>query len=111
MLPYIEKIKHSVVFTKDELEAVYDCDGIDKTIFPTIGDLKKALVGYTTSDGTIEIQDEPIVYQIPTEVLDNVNSHYDGKDLLEVIGGMIHQKYPDREYRNQRCMDIYGKLI
>lgn len=108
---YIEKIKHSVVFTKDELEAVYDCDGIDKTIFPTIGDLKKALVGYTTSDGTIEIQDEPIVYQIPTEVLDNVNSHYDGKDLLEVIGGMIHQKYPDREYRNQRCMDIYGKLI
>lgn len=25
---YIEQIKHSVVFTKDELEAVYDCDGI-----------------------------------------------------------------------------------
>ncbi|RHU32782.1 MULTISPECIES: FRG domain-containing protein [unclassified Blautia] len=61
---YIEQIKHSVVFTKDELEAVYDCDGIDKTIFPTISDLKKALVGYTISDGTVEIQDEPIVYQI-----------------------------------------------
>ena len=76
---YIEQIKHSVVFTKDELEAVYDCDGIDKTIFPTISDLKKALVGYTISDGTVEIQDEPIVYQIPTEVLDTVNSHYDGK--------------------------------
>lgn len=80
------------MFTKDELEAVYDCDGIDKTIFPTIGDLKKALVGYATSDGTIEIQDEPIVYQIPTEVLDNVNSHYDGKDLLEVIGGIDSPK-------------------
>ena len=89
---YIEQIKHSVVFTKDELEAVYDCDGIDKTIFPTISDLEKALVGYTTSDGAIEIQDEPIVYQIPTELLDTVNSHYDGKDLLEAIGGMIHQK-------------------
>ncbi|MCI6241811.1 MAG: FRG domain-containing protein [Agathobacter sp.] len=108
---YIEQIKHSVVFTKDELEAVYDCDGIDKTIFPTISDLEKALVGYTTSDGAIEIQDEPIVYQIPTELLDTVNSHYDGKDLLEAIGGMIHQKYPDQEYRKQRYMDIYGKLI
>lgn len=108
---YIEQIKHSVVFTKDELEAVYDCDGIDKTIFPTISDLEKALVGYIISDGAIEIQDEPIVYQIPTERIDTVNSHYDGKDLLEAIGGMIHQKYPDQEYRKQRCMDIYGKLV
>ena len=96
---------------KDELEAVYDCDGIDKTIFPTISDLEKALVGYIISDGAIEIQDEPIVYQIPTERIDTVNSHYDGKDLLEAIGGMIHQKYPDQEYRKQRCMDIYGKLV
>ncbi len=22
-----------------------------------------------------------------------------------------HQKYPDQEYRQQRCMDIYGKLV
>ena len=49
--------------------------------------------------------------QIPMELLDTVNSHYDGKDLLKAIGGMIHQKYPDQEYRKQRCMDIYGKLI
>lgn len=82
-----------------------------KAIFPTISDLEKALVGYTTSDGAIEIQDEPIVCQIPMELLDTVNSHYDGKDLLKAIGGMIHQKYPDQEYRKQRCMDIYGKLI
>lgn len=71
----IEKIKHSVVFTKAELEAVYDCDGINKMIFPTISDLKEALVGYTTSDGVIVIQDEPIEYQIPPELLDKVNSH------------------------------------
>lgn len=35
---YIEKIKHSVVVTKAELEAGNDCDGINKTIFPTISD-------------------------------------------------------------------------
>lgn len=108
---YIERIKHSVVFAMDELQAVYDCDGVDKTIFPTIYDLKKALTGYTTSDGIVAIQDEPIVYDIPKELLDVVNSHYDGKDLLAAIGGMLHQKYPDQEYRKQRCIEIYGKLI
>lgn len=108
---YIERIKHSVVFAMDELQAVYDCDGVDKTIFPTIDDLKKALTGYTTSDGIVAIQDEPIVYDIPKELLDVVNSHYDGKDLLAAIGGMLHQKYPDQEYRKQRCIEIYGKLI
>ena len=108
---YIERIKHSVVFAMDELQAVYDYDGVDKTIFPTIYDLKKALTGYTTSDGIVAIQDEPIVYDIPKELLDVVNSHYDGKDLLAAIGGMLHQKYPDQEYRKQRCIEIYGKLI
>lgn len=108
---YTEKIKHSVVFAKGELEAVYDCDGINKTIFPTISDLKEALVGFMTSDGAIVIQDEPIEYRIPPELLDRVDNHYDGKDLLEAIGGMLHQIYQDQEYRKQRCIDIYGKLI
>lgn len=108
---YIERIKHSVVFAMDELQAVYDCDGVDKTIFPTIDDLKKALTGYKTSDGIVAIQDEPIVYDIPKELLDVVNSNYDGKDLLAAIGGMLHHKYPDQEYRKQRCIEIYGKLI
>lgn len=108
---YTEKIKHSVVFAKGELEAVYDCDGINKTIFPTISDLKEALVGFATSDGAIEIQDESIEYRIPPELLNRVNNHYDGKDLLEAIGGMLHQTYQDQEYRKQRCIDIYGKLI
>lgn len=108
---YIERIKHSVVFAMDELQAVYDCDGVDKNIFPTIDDLKKALVGYTTSDGVVTIQDEPIVYDIPKDLLDVVNSHYDGKDLIAAIGGILHQKYPDQEYRKQRCIEIYGELI
>ena len=108
---YIKRIKHSVLFAMDELQAVYDCDGVDKTIFPTIDGLKKALTGYATSDGIVAIQDEPIVYDIPKDLLDAVNSHYDGKDLLAAIGGMVHQIYPDQEYRNQRCIEIYGKLI
>jgi len=108
---YMERIKHSVVFAMDELKAVYECDGIDKTIFPTIDNLKKSLVGFSTNDGVIMIQDEPITYDIPQDLLDSVNSHYDGKNLLDAIGGMLHQKHPDQEYRKQRCIEIYGTLI
>ena len=108
---YIDQIKHSVVFAMDELQAVYENDGVDKSIFPTIDDLKKNLIGYSTSDGVVGIQDESIQYEIPQALLDRVNSHYDGKDLMAAIGGMLHQKYPDKEYRKQRCIEIYGKLI
>lgn len=104
-------VKYSVVFTMDELQSVYDCDGIDKTIFASIDDLKKALVGYATSDGVVTIQDEPIVYDIPKDMIDVVNRHYDGKDLMAAIGGILHQKNVDQEYRKQRCIEIYGKLI
>ena len=108
---YIESIKHSVTFSMEELQGVYDNDGIDKKIFPTINDLKKKLVGYITSDGVITIQDKPIIYDIPEATLKIVNSHYDGKDLLQAIGGILHQTYPDEEYRRQCCIKIYGKLI
>ena len=48
---------------------------------------------------------------IPQELLDKVNRHYDDKDLGAMIGGMFHQKPEDRKYREQRCIEIYGKLI
>ena len=108
---YIEDIKHSVRFSIDELQTVYDCDGVDKQIFPSMKELRSALSGYTTSDGTISFQDEPINYDIPQELLDRVNSHYDGKDLMAAIGGILHQKNTDKEYREQRCLEIYGRQI
>ena len=108
---YIDRIKHSVVFAMDELRTVFDCDGIDKTIFPIIDALRKSLDGYTIADGAIKVQDGSITYDIPQDLLDCVNSHYDGKDLMAAVGGMLHQKYPDREFRKQRCIEIYGRLI
>ena len=62
---YTDQIKHSVVFAMDELQAVYENDGVDKNIFPTIDDLKKDLNGYSTSDGVVGIRDESIHYDVP----------------------------------------------
>ena len=48
---------------------------------------------------------------ISPSVLQEINAEYNGRNLLDVVGNMIHQ-YPDqRRYREQRCIDIYGKLI
>ena len=107
----INQIKHSTVFSEDELLCAYDLDGIDKTLFPSFDDLKKNISGYKDSDGEIRIQSDSIDYEIPQNVLDVVNNYYDGKDLLEVVGGMLHVKYPDCEYRKQRCIEIYGKEV
>lgn len=105
---YIDRIKHSTVFSMKELSSVFKYDGIDKELFPEIGYLKAALEGYRTSDGVVTIQDETISYEIPRDLLDAVNAHYDGKDLMEVIGGILHQKPMDREYRKKRYAEIYG---
>lgn len=48
----------------DELQDGIDCDGIDKTIFPKIEHLKKALDGYAPPDGAITIQDGLVAYDI-----------------------------------------------
>lgn len=107
----IEELKETVVFSMIDLNTTYEVDGIDKMIFPTIDDLKLAIQGFETEEGRIEIRDEEVIRKIPQAVLDRVNNQYDGKDLLEQIGGMLHQKYPDEEYRKQRCIEIYGQLI
>lgn len=108
---YIEDVKHSVMFSMDELNAVFEEDGIDRNIFPTLGDLKRWVTGYKTEDGVIGIQEEPVEQVIPDELLKLVNEHYDGKDLLAAIGGMIHQTGEDKRYREERCREIFGELI
>lgn len=44
-------------------------------------------------------------------VLQEINAEYNGRNLLDVVGNMIHQYPEQRRYREQRCIDIYGKLI
>lgn len=111
ILDLVEELKHCVTFSITDLNTAYEVDGINRGIFPTLDALRSAIDGYVSPEGRIQIKDEEVIRRIPQELLDKVNSHYDGKDLLQQIGGMIHQKYPDQEYRKQRCIEIYGKMI
>ena len=107
----LDEIKHSVVFSMDNLECTFEIDGIDRSIFPTLENLKSALQGYYTVDGTVSLREEPVIRKISPQELALIDAHYDEKDLLQMMGGMIHRKPESLLFRKQRCKEIYGKLI
>lgn len=80
-------------------------------MFPTIDDLRKAITAFQVDGECVSIQKDEIDYPISPSVLQEINSEYNGRNLLEVVGNMIHQYPEQRRYREQRCIDIYGKLI
>lgn len=105
----LEKIQRSTHFSENDLEsAYYVCD---KTMFQTKESLKDALLKYDLGGGKINIGEEEIEYPITKELQDEINSYYDGVDLFQAIGGMLHQLPEHKRYRQQRCIEIYGKEI
>lgn len=107
----LDQIKKATVFSEDDMMYVYNFEEVDKAMFPTIEDFKNALTSMDYNREKIRVEKDEIVYPISQEVLYKINEQYDGINLLAVIGGMIHQKPEDKKYREQRCIDIYGKLI
>jgi len=98
-------------FSEDDTAYVYDFEEVNKEMFPTLEDFKNALTNLVYDNEKLSIQKDEIVYPINQEVLDKINEQYDNINLLSVIGGMIHQKPEDKRYREQKCVQIYGKLI
>ncbi len=84
----------------------YDMDRVNKELFPTVDDVKKEL-----EEQGYYIEDNEVQYLLDEKVLESVNEKYDGKDLLKPIGGRLHFKSEDKRYRDERCMEIYGKMI
>ena len=107
-LDIVEEIKNGLIFSEDDLLWAYELDECDKTLFPTLSDLKTALMKANTS---IEFRKEEIDYNFTPDQLERINSQYDGKDLLDPVGGIIHQKPESIAYRERRCQEIFGKLI
>ena len=73
--------------------------------------LRKAITAYHVDGECVSIQKDEIDYLISPSVLREINTEYNRCNLLGVVGNMIHQYPEQRRYREQRCIDIYGKLI
>lgn len=102
----IDKIKAGKVFSKDDLDCAYYLDDCDKEIFSAQESLRIALerYGYT-------IQNDEVDYHFTQDQLDHINSLYDNRDLLAPVGNMLHVLPEDKKFREERCREIYGKLI
>lgn len=105
----MDEIKQSTVFSIEQLQNAYDIDVTES--FNSAEELRNAVEGLETKNGTIEIREEEVIPEIPKEKLDKVNAYYDKTDLWKQIGGMLHQKPDDEAYRKNRCIEIYGELI
>ena len=101
-------IQKSSVFSEDDMSYAYDFGEIDKTIFPTVDDLKKGLCNYKINGDAINIQKDEVEYHIDSAILEKINEHYDGENLLDMIGNMINCYPEQKRYREQRCLEIYG---
>lgn len=110
-LDLLRTIQKSVIFSEDDLLYAYDYGAVDKRMFPTIGNLRKAIIAFQVDGEYVSIQKDEIDYLINPSILQEINDEYNGRNLLDVIGNMIHLYPEQRRYREQRCIDIYEKLI
>lgn len=110
-LDVLRSIQHSSVFSEDDMSYAYEFGAADKMQFPTIDDFRKALSSFKVDGTCVTIQKNEVEYHLKSSVMDSINSAYDGRNLLDVVGNMIHQRPEHRRYREQRCIEIYGKLI
>lgn len=63
-------------------------------MFPTIDNLRKAITAFQVDGKCVSIQKDEIDYPISPSVLQEINDEYNGRNLLDDIGNMIHQ-YPE----------------
>ena len=89
----------------------YNYGSINKKMFPTIDHLRNAITSFQVNSKYVEIQENEVECKIDPVVLQEINAEYNGRNLFDVIGGMIHQYPEQRSYREQRCIEIYGELI
>ncbi len=102
----LKLIQGSNTFSKDDMLCAYTIDAVNKELFLSVEDFETALAEFG-----VKIVPDEVEYLNDRNRLIPVNAKYDGKDLLAPIGGILHMKPEDRKFRENRCMEIYGKLI
>lgn len=107
----ITDIKQSTTFSESDLVETYEYWGTDRTIFPTIDDLRRALPEADINGKTIQIISDEVDYEITQDILNEINEMYDEIDIGQMVNGKIYMKPEHRKYREERCREIFGRVI
>jgi hypothetical protein len=109
-VPILRCIQKATVFSRDDVQSVYEFEEVNKDFFPTIQAFEDALNGFSIDDERITIQISDVGYPIPLAMKRRINQQYNKTDLGKMIGEM-HMTPGQRRRRAERCIEIYGELV
>lgn len=72
-LDILRTIQKAVIFSEDDLLYAYDYGVVDKKMFPTIDNLRKAITAFQVDGKFVSIQKDEIDYPISTSALQEIN--------------------------------------
>lgn len=70
-LDILRTIQKTVIFSANDLLYAYDYGGVDKKMFPTMDNLRKAITAYQVDGKCVSIQKDEIDYPISPSVIGN----------------------------------------
>ncbi len=106
----LKMMQSSYRFSKDDCMIVYDRD-IDKDVFPTYEEFLEALTSKDILGERIFVSEEEVEYPIDDAALQHINSQYNNKNLIDMIGGNLRRKPQHTMRRKEICATIYGEKI
>lgn len=107
-LPILRMMQESVTFSEDDMKKAYE--EADHNIFGDIISFREALQMTEVAKKSIQFVSEEVEYPISQELISRMNKKYDDPNiLLKPVDGKIYSTPECREYRRQRCLQIYGK--
>lgn len=107
-LPILRMMQESVTFSEDDMQKAYE--EADHNIFGDIISFREALKMTEVAKKSIQFVSEEVEYPISQELISRMNKKYDDPNiLLKPVDGKIYSTHECREYRRQRCLQIYGK--
>lgn len=109
-LPVLRDIQKSVLFSEDDALQAYEIDEASREHFPTFDDFLRDLRTLIIDGQQIQIQKEEVTYKLRHPEMRRINKLYDQKNLGKMIG-RVHYTAPQRRRREERCRQIYGRLI
>ncbi|MBQ2936623.1 MAG: FRG domain-containing protein [Lachnospiraceae bacterium] len=109
-LDVLRLIQSAVVFSEEDVKEVYE--EVDKSVFSSFDLFSEALLKTNVAGRPIQIVPNEVEYPMDKGLLERINDRYDNvEEILKPIGGKFYTLPECREWRRQRCIQIYGREI
>ena len=107
--PVLTAMQNSWTFSEDDLNALFEWEQVDLSLFPNAKELKTAFAGWSFEGNTIKIIQDKVDYPIAPSIMERINAMYDSIDIEKEIGNIIHIRPEQKKYRDGIYTMLYGQ--